>query len=109
MPRPRRSISADGYLYCARGNHMVHIRNFYPQRADSVWFVLKNPKTGVCESFGKPMSWCKDCTREYQMQARKNPVPPVVTDSYYTDPDFLVLQDSEVQEDGNDEGASSDS
>lgn len=109
MPRPRRAISADGYLYCSRGNHTVHIRNFYPQRTNSVWFVLEDPETGECESFGKPMSWCKDCTLKYQAEARKNPPPPVVTENYLKDPNFLVLQDPEVQEGRNDEGTQGDS
>jgi hypothetical protein len=59
MARPRRTINPDGTLFCTRGEHWVHITEFYQQ--SGAFVCITDPETGVDHWYGKPNSWCSDC------------------------------------------------
>jgi hypothetical protein len=58
MSRPRRVISANGYLRCTGCLEVKHISDFWMQRAGVIWHVCADGSM-----WGKPQSRCKDCTR----------------------------------------------
>lgn len=77
MARPRRAISADGYLTCTRCKQAVFIGDFYCN--NGTWFLLGDMV------YGKPMSWCKQCTKDQRKEAQD----AVVTDEIRQEMEYI--------------------
>jgi hypothetical protein len=66
MPRPRRVITPEGYLRCARCRKPKHITRFYQMNSPTWWI---DPVTGT--EYTKPHSWCVDCLQEIRAAGRE--------------------------------------
>lgn len=87
MGRKRREITKDGYLFCTKGKHVVHIRDFYCSFNGTVpWFTLVN-EDGTEEHFGRPNSWCSKCQRTHQRDASQYQKARVIEKLIDDDPD----------------------
>jgi hypothetical protein len=61
MPK-RRAITHDGLLWCTKDGEIHHISEFYVSDPDP-WFTDDQGRV-----WGKPMSWCKECSRAHQAE-----------------------------------------
>lgn len=70
MGRNRREISEWGALTCTSCGQLKHITEFYTDGSAWVSITTIDDKTGekVDTWFGKPMSKCKDCQRDYSRE-----------------------------------------